>query len=77
MRGHIIKTEAGAIFDEGKKEGKEEGKEEGRRENQKANAVALIQNNVDPEVVIKSLGIDQETLDAWLKEAAESAKKNS
>ena len=73
MRGHIIKTEAGAIFDEGK----EEGKEEGRRENQKANAVALIQNNVDPEVVIKSLGIDQETLDAWLKEAAESARKNS
>ena len=73
MRGHIIKTEAGAIFDEGKKEGKEEG----RRENQKANAVALIQNNVDPEVVIKSLGIDQETLDAWLKEAAESARKNS
>ena len=68
-----FKTEAGAIFDEGK----EEGKEEGRAEERKANAVSMIQNGAEPEFVCKVLKIDKDTLDAWLKEAAESARKNS
>ena len=79
MRGHIIKTEAGAIFDEGKEEGKKEGeaaglkkgREEGKAEERKANAVSMIQNGAEPEFVCKVLKIDKDTLDAWLKEAAE------